>query len=655
MNLIHSLAISIGTSLLFGLPGIGKETELPQVFTPLPLGEVKPAGWLRNWCQDAASGITGHSDDLDPLFARGWMDGRIKATGKGAQSGDKMVGYALEQAGYWVDGAVRLAHLVDDEALLAKCRVRFETVIKRVEAGKPPIPSTKLWEAGEKWGHWPMAVMGRAMLAEYSFSKDPRYLRTLENIYANYPQYNKNGRFSLINHQGRQLSNIEVMYEAYRLGGSRRLRDDATTVLEQQAGEINSRLGWHRHGIGCGKTHSNFNSVPFGHAVTLNESAKLPAIGYLYTGRREWLDFSESSFADMEQNEMMPYGLTSAHEHLGGIGPFSCTELCNAIDYSWSSIWMLRITGNATYGDRVERAMFNAAPSGISPDFQTHQYFLSPNRIDESHPGRYRVGGDSSFAPKQFPLCCTGNLSRLLPNFVMHLWMASQDGGLAATLYGPSETKTHVAGEAVSLAPRTDYPFRNDVRIAFTTANPVRFPLHLRVPEWCGAPELTINGNVRKTTVKHGFIRIERTWSTGDEVHLSFPNQPRFLTGKTADGAPFASVCHGPLLFALRIPTLGDDPNRPQPGTPWQFALSPDAPVQVEHLPMPQRWSWKETPVQLRLNAGMAEFGEDFSLPGEPLATGGQPIPITLVPIGSTAFRVSMFGVLNNKGTDPQK
>lgn len=645
------VTLLLSVSLVFALAAQGAppavpEYAVPPAFTPLPLGEVKPAGWLRDWCQDAANGITGHADELDPLFARGWLDAKIESKTAGSQAGDKMAGYAMEQAGYWVDGAVRLAHLLGDDALLAKCRVRFEAVLRRAETGQPPVPRKDLWASGDKWGHWPMAIMGRAMLADYSYTHDARYLRALEAIYADYPKHNAGKKFSLIQHKGRQLMNVEVMLEAYRLGGNVSLRDDAIAVLREQSDEIQMRLGWHEQGIAGGKMDEHFHSVPYGHAATLNETAKIPAIGYLHSGDARWLRFSEAGFADMEKNEMMPYGLTSAHEHLGGIGPFSCTELCNAIDYSWSAIWLLRITGQAAYGDRVERAMFNAAPSGIAPDFRTHQYFLSPNRIDAQHPGRYKVGGTPSFEPKHYPLCCTGNISRLLPNYVMHLWMASRDGGLAATLYGPCDVKTTVAGVGIAIAARSDYPFRNEIAFTLTPEKPVAFPLYLRVPAWCDRPQLSLNGQPQKTTPEKGFLRIERQWKAGDVVRLSFPARPRIVTGLCADGEPYASACYGPLLFALPIPTVGTDLNKAQPNVHWQFALSPASTAEVKTLPMPRRWSWREAPVQLSLPAVPATFGADFSLPLQPVAAdAAKTTNLTLVPIGSTAFRVSMFGV----------
>lgn len=624
-------------------------------FTPLPLGAVKPTGWLRDWCEDAAAGITGHADELDPVFAKGWMESEIKVDGPAnmMQAGDGKQGYALEQAGYWIDGAVRLGHLLEDQALLAKCCIRFEGILRRVEAGLPPMPVNQdLWEKGEKWAHWPMVVMGRALLAEYSATCDPRYLTALEKIYADYAKFNSDGQtFSLITHQGRQVMNTEVMFEAFRAGGNSGLRGDAVEVLRSQSDEIMTRLGWHEHDLVQGATDPHFHEVPHGHAVTFNESAKIPGIGYLYTGEADWLRFSELSFEDMEKHEMLPYGLTSAHEQPSGVGPFATTELCNAIDYTWSNIWMMRITGHSVYGDRIERTMFNAAPGGIAPDFRSHAYFISPNRIDLAHPPKPGVGGGPNFAPKHFPLCCTANVSRLVPNYVMHLWMASSDGGLAATLYGPSDTKTTVADTLIALNTRTDYPFGDEIVITVTPEHPVTFPLHLRVPQWCEQPMLALNGAGQPVGVANGFITLNREWKRGDVIRLTLPRQPRITTGICADGAPYASVNYGPLLFALPIPTLGGDLNVPQPDVEWRFALDPaSAPqIKVTREPMPKRWSWHETsaPLRLTVDAVHAPFGADFELPRRFVPDeAGKSEELHLLPFGSTAFRVSMFAVV---------
>ena len=654
MSRILLTSILAATALLpFHPANAAEPAPYAPAFTPLPLGAIKPAGWLRDWCQDAANGIAGHADELAPLFKDGWMkDAKVEFATDHIQVGDKPKGYMLEQSAYWMDGAVRLAHLLDDEALLAKCRLRFDAVLRRVAAGQPPVNVNQdMWQKGEKWAHWPMAVMGRALVAEYSATGDARYLRGLEKIYAAYSKFDAGGKaFSLIGHNGRQVTNVEPMFEAFRLGGAASLRDEAIAVLQLESNEIKDRLSWHEQGIANGKTDARFYNVQYGHGVTFNESTKLPAIGFLYTGNSEWLRFSEASFEDMEKNEMLPYGLTSAHEEPGGIGPFALTELCNAVDYSWSNIWLLRITGHSNYGDRIEKTVFNAGPGGISPDFKAHAYYLCPNRIDATHPLRpeKRAGSTTQFAPKHNPLCCTGNISRLLPNYVMHLWMASADGGLAATLYGPSTAKTAVNGTPLSLETKTDYPFGDEVEITLSPEQPVAFPLHLRVPGWSAAPALSVNKKPIETTIEHGFVSLKRTWKSGDVVRLVFSRQPKLLTGVCADGAPYASAYYGPLLFALPIPTLGGNLNEPQPGVESQFALFTAKRPEVVHNAMPARWSWNATPapIELKVSAVPVVSDTNFSLAKSPAPSdGAKPQTLTLVPFGQTAFRVSMFGV----------
>ena len=49
------------------------ETRLPVRFTPLDVGDIKPEGWLRDWAEDAANGITGHLDEYEQVLPTdGW-------------------------------------------------------------------------------------------------------------------------------------------------------------------------------------------------------------------------------------------------------------------------------------------------------------------------------------------------------------------------------------------------------------------------------------------------------------------------------------------------------------------------------------------------------------------------------------------------------
>lgn len=44
--------------------------------------------------------------------------------------------------------------------------------------------------------------------------------------------------------------------------------------------------------------------------------------------------------------------------------------------------------------------------------------------------------------------CCMGRCNRILPFYIAHMWMATMDRGLAATLFGPCQVEAKVAHSA---------------------------------------------------------------------------------------------------------------------------------------------------------------------------------------------------------------
>ena len=275
---------------------------------------------------------------------------------------------------------------------------------------------------------------------------------------------------------------------------------------------------------------------------------------------------------------MQPSGVPVADEFYGPTGAFRGTETCDVAGYLWSQIMLLSVTGQGNLADRAERAFFNAGPATVSRDFKTHVYFQCPNRIvDKSppHPHGPQAEGNS-YKPKHYPLCCTAALNRIVPNYVMHMWMATYDNGLAATHYGPCKVAALAAdGVPVEVTCRTDYPFDDVIDMTVKPVRDAAFPISLRIPGWCKNPELRVNGAALEAAPDaHGFVRVERLWKNGDTIHLRFPMPPRVENGrdKNAQDAPYASVSYGPLLFALPIPDTAD-PNTPDPAAKWNYAL----------------------------------------------------------------------------------
>ena len=153
-------------------------------------------------------------------------------------------------------------------------------------------------------------------------------------------------------------------------------------------------------------------------------------------------------------------------------------------------------------------------------------------------------------------------------------------------------------------------PLQRGHRDAVKPAREASFPLSFRIPGWCRNPELSVNGSGIETVADaNGFVRVDRLWKPGDAVCLRFPMSASVKTGrdKNAQGAPYASVSYGPLLFALPIPDT-QGPNTPDPAAAWKYALDVQGEklehdIVVERQPMPAKWDWPlASPLKLRVN-----------------------------------------------------
>ena len=176
----------------------------------------------------------------------------------------------------------------------------------------------------------------------------------------------------------------------------------------------------------------------------------------------------------------------SADEHYAGRDPSQGTELCAVVEAMFSLETDISILGDPALGDRLERIAYNALPGTMTDDAWAHQYDQQANQVIVSVANRrWSTNGPESnlFGLEPNFGCCTANLHQGWPKFAAHLWMGTQDRGLAAVAYGPSEVSTLVAdGVPVTITETTEYPFRETVRVAVKVLQPVNFPLLLRIP-----------------------------------------------------------------------------------------------------------------------------------------------------------------------------
>jgi len=635
--------------------------KAPPEFIPLPPGAVKPAGWLDDWARDAAAGITGHLDEHADVFKHGYKGYYFKAQGVKEHG----TGWPVEQCAYWLDGLVRLAYILNDPQLIAKARSRLDLVVDGVNRGGESLiywqPRSILSGEMDKFNglfnNWAHSHMGRALVAYYEATGERRILDALVKVYREYPLPEFQAGFYPVN----GLVNLDPLLDTYVLSGDAKVLANALSTLE-------------RPGFRQAVEQWNAGQVEHGHTVIFYENVRVPALLYPWTGDRRLLEATTKALDWAEQRHGLPLGLVSGEEYHAGIGGTRNVETCNVAAGPWTFQWLLRITGEGAWADRIERALLNAGPAPIARDFQTMSYYQCANRLSMALPSDRpgcpgaQLGDSYRFTPIGHPvLCCVGNCNRIVPNYIQGMWLATADHGVAAALYGPCTLRTFVADNVpLEIDSQTNYPFEEEIRLTVRPARGTRFPLYLRLPAWCRQPAVAVNGqSIPATADRKGFVKLARRWNAGDRVVLRLPMrvdlvqgretpypqdkyyQKRTLSKLTDVHNPFISVNYGPLLFAL--PIADDNPNEPRPNAAYNYALSAGDALRaaVQRRELPAHWSWPlDAPLKLTLPARQFAWQptELQPLPAAPIRDG-QPTQITLVPYGCTKFRVSMFPV----------
>jgi hypothetical protein len=602
-------------------------------FLRLPPGAVRPAGWLATQLDKQLNGLNGRLQDISH-FLRFDSTGWVRPDRGG-----------WEEVPYWLRGYGDLGYVTGDTRVLGDTERWIDAVLATQASDGffgPSALRNSLNGHADLWPHMPMLHALRSW-AEYH--EDTRVDTALTRFFA-FANRQPDAVFSDGWGATRWGDAMDVVQWLYNRTGDSMLMDLTRRIHQHSA-------DW-------------TGGVPTLHNVNIAQGFREPAQFWVLSGDDNHRTAAYRNYDTvMRQYGQFPGGGFAGDENARpGFGdPRQGFETCGIVEFMASHELLTRLTGDGVWADRTEELAFNLLPASLDPAGRVAHYITGANSVQLDNAPKRRRQFQNGFAMLAYKpgiddyRCCPHNYGQGWPYFVEEMWLATNDRGVAAALYGPCTVRIKVDdGTVVTIAEDTTYPFGDTITFRVSCPRPLEFPFLLRIPGWCPSPSLAVNGATVPVQGGPRFARIQRTWSNGDTVVLRLPRTPRTRTW-TANNSNI-SVEYGALTFSLRIEerwnryagTVDWPEYEVTPATPWNIGLVPGRPMTVTtggNLNDP----FTPANAPLRITAAgqeIADWSADSdnvvgTMNSSPVASTAAIRDVTLIPSGAARLRITAF------------
>ncbi|MFJ2960631.1 RICIN domain-containing protein [Streptomyces sp. NPDC087270] len=609
-------------------------------FLKLPTGSVTASGWLAQQLALEADGIAGRYDEVSHFLdtsSTGWFH-------------PDQVGW--EEVPYWVRGLTGLAGVTGDAGLRAKADTWVNGVLATGQPDGFFGPTSLRTSLGGGPDFWPFMPMLQALCTYQEYTGDSRIVPFLTKFFG----YQNTFGASAFNQSWgsvRWATTLHSLHWLFARTGDGMLLDLADKIHQYSANYVNNLPSLHNVNLAQGFTEPAF--------AALRGDASLTQASYqdYATIQGTYGQFSGGGFAG-DENARPGYG-----------DPRQGFETCGIVEYMQSFESMARMTGDPSWADGTETLAFNSLPAAMEPGHTALHYATAANQVQLDDYDKTLHQFDNTFSMQAYLLgvdkyrCCPHNYGQGWAYFTENAWLATADNGLAAVLYAPTKVtaKVGAGGTAVTVTETTNYPFTDSVSLALAMSGSAAFPLYLRVPAWCEAPSVKVNGASVSASGGAGYVAVNRTWTGGDTVTVTFPMA--VATTTWTQNHDSLSVHRGPLTYALRIGQnflRHSDPSshwaeyQVFPTSAWNYGLVPGTFTATSTGASGNPFTPDGTPVAMTAQAkAIPNWQADTqdvvtTLQPSPVDTSEPATTVTLIPMGAAALRITSFPTVGAGG-----
>ena len=492
----------------------------------LPAGMVKPEGWLRRQLEIQAEGLSGHLDLI-------WPDIRESRWIGGDREG-------WERVPYWLDGFIPLAFLLDDAELKRRAKRYVDAILEGQDEDGWICPCTK--EEREHYDVWAAFLICKVLALYADCAQDGRIeeavYRAMKQLLSHICVH------TLFNWAAaRWYECLIPLWWLYERRPEKWMLDLAA-VLEAEGMDyekLYDRFSFERPKARRYWTQLN-------HVVNTAMALKCRALMSRMTGEDPDA-FALYMYQTVMKHNSMPTGHFTGDECLSGDGATQGSECCSVAEAMYSCEVLLAESGNAFWGDLLEKEAFNCLPATTTADMWAHQYVQMTNQIsakrlpDEAVPFNSNSGEANMFGLEPNFGCCTANFNQAWPKFAMSAIMKTEKG-FAVNLPVPCALRTEWNGRAISIRVISDYPFRDGAELEVTAEEPVECEITVRIP---GTAKSAVLGE--KQEQPGSFAVAGKSWKGTKRIPLRLEMEEKLIS--RPGGA--AALTRGPLVFSLPV------------------------------------------------------------------------------------------------------